>query len=226
MIVIDISESLAPVNLGLPELSTGKPLFAGTLELMESVADIPFVGGHLALDFVNTAEERGDPQAREFVCSPSDLLTWAKRQGLPVNEIELSPEADAELARALAAREVLHDVFLSRVAGRPPSAAALRELGSLAAAAEGAGTLVSSASGGLDWTWPATELSSLRHHVVTEAVRLLYGPPDGRLKRCPGERCGWFFLDATKRGNRRWCSMTECGQDAKTLRRRARRAPA
>jgi predicted RNA-binding Zn ribbon-like protein len=56
---------------------------------------------------------------------------------------------------------------------------------------------------------------------VTAAVDLLGRDTTPRLKQCPGDRCGWFFLDTTKRGNRRWCAMSECGQDAKTARRRA-----
>ena len=44
------------------------------------------------------------------------------------------------------------------------------------------------------------------------------------IRQCPGDHCGWFFLDSTKRGNRRWCSMSECGQEAKTAQRRARSA--
>jgi predicted RNA-binding Zn ribbon-like protein len=58
---------------------------------------------------------------------------------------------------------------------------------------------------------------------VTSALDLLRDVPDARLKQCPGGNCGWLFLDTTKRGNRRWCSMSECGQDAKDERRRARR---
>jgi predicted RNA-binding Zn ribbon-like protein len=57
---------------------------------------------------------------------------------------------------------------------------------------------------------------------VTAAARLLAADPPPRLKQCPGDHCGWFFIDATKRGNRRWCSMSGCGQDAKSARRRGR----
>jgi predicted RNA-binding Zn ribbon-like protein len=58
---------------------------------------------------------------------------------------------------------------------------------------------------------------------VTSAVELLRSSPTGRLKECPGDRCGWLFLDTSKRGNRRWCSMSECGQEAKDEQRRALR---
>jgi len=56
--------------------------------------------------------------------------------------------------------------------------------------------------------------------MVTSAIELLHADPGSRLKQCPGEHCGWFFIDTTKRGNRRWCSMSDCGQEAKNLNRR------
>ncbi|MGH2486180.1 MAG: CGNR zinc finger domain-containing protein [Ktedonobacterales bacterium] len=27
------------------------------------------------------------------------------------------------------------------------------------------------------------------------------------MRECPGPRCGWLFLDTSKNGARRWCSM-------------------
>lgn len=42
---------------------------------------------------------------------------------------------------------------------------------------------------------------------------------DGRLDRIgqcdPDEGCGWLFLDTTRNGSRRWCSMDTCGSAAK-----------
>jgi predicted RNA-binding Zn ribbon-like protein len=38
--------------------------------------------------------------------------------------------------------------------------------------------------------------------------------------RCPGEGCGWLFLDT--RGRRRWCTMAVCGNRAKARRHAAR----
>jgi len=66
----------------------------------------------------------------------------------------------------------------------------------------------------------AIELSTVRHSAVTDALQLLAQPPTARLKQCPGDQCGWLFLDSTKRGNRRWCEMRKCGQEAKDHHRR------
>jgi predicted RNA-binding Zn ribbon-like protein len=61
--------------------------------------------------------------------------------------------------------------------------------------------------------------------VATSAVDLLTSPRLGRVKVCPAV-CGWLFLDTTKNGQRRWCSMQECGVEAKVRRQAERRRTA
>jgi predicted RNA-binding Zn ribbon-like protein len=41
-----------------------------------------------------------------------------------------------------------------------------------------------------------------------------------RVKACPGEDCGWLFMDRS--GRRRWCSMSSCGNRAKVRAHAAR----
>lgn len=185
---------------------------------MKSVPDLPLIGGHPALDFVNTAEERGHPQAGEALNTPADLLAWGRRYGL----LAEGAEGDSsELARAVQARELLYRLFLAQARGRPYGRADMERLTNLVAEAYGAGRLELT-TGTPDWSWPDSQLSTVRHAVVTAGLQLLQSPARSRVKQCPGAQCGWFFLDATRRGNRRWCSMAECGQEAKSARRRAR----
>ncbi|WP_311774685.1 CGNR zinc finger domain-containing protein [Streptomyces sp. AK010] len=49
----------------------------------------------------------------------------------------------------------------------------------------------------------------LRGAVLTED--LLTGDGLGRIRRCAGPGCGWFFLDRSRSGTRRWCSSDDCG---------------
>ena len=107
--------------------------------------------------------------------------------------------------------------------GTPPSRAQLDQLAALAAAAYAAAELRRDDTGAIEWRWRRTELSTVRHTAVTDAVQLLAQPPTPRLKQCPGDQCGWLFVDQTKRGNRRWCEMRKCGQEAKDDRRRRQR---
>jgi predicted RNA-binding Zn ribbon-like protein len=189
---------------------------------VQTIATLPFIAGHVALDFVNTAEERGHPDAGDALSTPADLQLWGRRHGL----ISRTTGADAhegELTGAREARELLYSLFFGRVHGTPDSKTDLARLGVLAAAAYGAARLQRAEDGSVDWHWSRSELSTIRHVAVTSAIDLLRSDPSPRLKQCPGEHCGWFFLDTTRRGNRRWCSMGECGQEAKDRRRRALR---
>jgi predicted RNA-binding Zn ribbon-like protein len=40
------------------------------------------------------------------------------------------------------------------------------------------------------------------------------------VKACPGDSCGWLFLDP--RGRRRWCIMATCGNRSKVRAHAAR----
>lgn len=192
---------------------------------MRSLEELQFVGGHVALDFVNTAEARGRAEAEDVLRTPADLMRWGERYGVLSGggQSELGSSAEAELRKAVEARELLYNLFVSRAHGGRPAESDLTRLARLAATAYRAGALARRAGGRITWSWTRNELSSVRHVAVTAAVDLLAGDQVQRLKQCPADQCGRFFIDMTKRGNRRWCSMSECGQEAKTTRRRTRR---
>lgn len=192
--------------------------FAG----VQPLAELPFVAGDVALDFVNTAELRGDPLAGDVLRTPSDLVRWGRRYGLLADD---APDADeAELRTALQTRELLYRLFAARVNGDSPADADLAALAAAVAEAHAAARLVAGDDGRLRWAWDPARPATIRNTAAAAAAELLQGDRVDRLKQCPGEHCGWLFIDATKRGNRRWCSMSECGQEAKTARRRRRRS--
>lgn len=187
---------------------------------VQSIRDIPFVGRNPALDFVNTAEERGHPQAGDALTSAADLRVWGVRYGLIARSGVRAALAEAEFEKAREARELLYTLFFGRVHHTPAPKAALTRLAQLGAEAYRAASLEMGHEGSLRWRWSRSELATVRHVAVTSAIELLGAPASPRLKQCPGPHCGWFFLDSTKRGNRRWCSMDDCGQEAKNLSRR------
>ena len=47
---------------------------------------------------------------------------------------------------------------------------------------------------------------------------LLAGPRLDRVRCCANPECGWLFLDDSRAGKRRWCSMQSCGNRAKARR--------
>jgi predicted RNA-binding Zn ribbon-like protein len=184
---------------------------------------MPFVAGHAALDFVNTAEERDHPKASDALLTAADLRLWGQRYGLLAEPAEPGEGDQAELRRARQARELLYALLFAHVHDRPVRQGDLDRLAQLTAAAYRAARLRPGEDGSVRWHWDRADLATVRHVAVTSAVDLLQAEDSPRLKQCPGDHCGWFFLDITKRGNRRWCRMSECGQEAKDAQRRARR---
>jgi predicted RNA-binding Zn ribbon-like protein len=197
---------------------------------MQTAAELPLVGGHVALDFINTAEQRGHPDAEDVLRAPADLRAWGRRLGLLTAGASAggptggeTGDGTDELARAVVARELLHSLFVARIEGAEPTRAQLAQLSAFAAEAQAAARLETTDDGRVEWRWAKSDLASVRHVAVTSAIELLRAEPTARLRQCPGDHCGWLFLDTSKRGNRRWCSMRECGQEAKDEQRRASR---
>ncbi|QHC57077.1 hypothetical protein GSU10_12170 [Rathayibacter tanaceti] len=60
--------------------------------------------------------------------------------------------------------------------------------------------------------------------IAREAVELLGSPAAGRLRRCAAAECRMLYLDTSRAGSRRWCSMQRCGNRAKVRAHRARAA--
>jgi predicted RNA-binding Zn ribbon-like protein len=54
--------------------------------------------------------------------------------------------------------------------------------------------------------------------VLWSAGDLIVSPERGRLRHCLNDQCGWLFMDDSKNGSRRWCSMQSCGNRAKAHR--------
>ena len=51
--------------------------------------------------------------------------------------------------------------------------------------------------------------------MAREAIELLGGPDGARIRQCQGPVCAILFLDTSRKGDRRWCSMSACGNRAK-----------
>lgn len=63
-----------------------------------------------------------------------------------------------------------------------------------------------------------TAAGSIPAGLALLAVQALYTLPPDRVRTCG--RCGWLFLDSSRGGRRRWCSMSTCGNREKANRHR------
>jgi predicted RNA-binding Zn ribbon-like protein len=198
-----------------------------------------FVGGQLALDFVNTASRREVGPLKERLNSYADLVDWAEQaHALPdlvPEELRQAaaqhPEAAAKVlddARTL--REALYRIFRAFSTSNDIRSAAAADMALLNAVFRRANehrTLccqrVAPNSHGaptFDWRWDdcGAELDRVLWPVTLAAADLVTRGDPQRIKECGGENCNWLFLDQSKNRSRRWCTMEDCGSKVKAKR--------
>jgi predicted RNA-binding Zn ribbon-like protein len=195
----------------------------------------PFlVGGHLALDFLNSIASPKDVPV-EWLRDGRDLVDWLEQANVIAGEVaarfRLSKDQralDGVAGRAREFRDWLRG-FVTRHLGKPLTPAATKVLGPLNELLAGdTGYPVVEAAGGEQalrlrrvrrWDSPEELL-----HPVAEAAADLICSVDFRLIRaCEGSVCSLLFLDRTKAHGRRWCRMAVCGNRAKAAAHRARK---
>jgi predicted RNA-binding Zn ribbon-like protein len=196
------------------------------------------VGGHPALDLVNTVTPRlrGGAAEHDYLTSPADLLAWSRRIDLvddrDLGAVEgiwrMAPElAEKALRATLEIREATYDVLAPRAAGVVTGPGLERSLGAAfellmlrwsAAAARsmlvpGAG----SSPGVAELVVGTSPAQLIPDRLVVAAVELVRTVDVRQLRACPVEEggCGWLFLDRSRNGSRRWCAMEDCGTRAK-----------
>ena len=164
----------------------------------------------LCLDFANTRYWRGQAAPTETLNSPADLAAWTKTPKA------LSPK---EFEQAIALRETIYRLFDAQTQGKTAGARDLEALNTALALAP-ARTSLKRNRGGYEWDVDARSATAraLLAPVLWSAGDLLAGPRLDRVRRCANPECGWLFLDDSRAGKRRWCSMSACGNRAKARR--------
>lgn len=202
-----------------------------------NVDTLKHVGGHPALDFVNTVYRWiGEGPQREYLRDYADLLRWSRdAQVLDANEFRAlargaaaAPPAAARVHHdALLLRRAIHDVFQAGIAGRVPDESQMRVLQVWHQRALRRRNVQADRQGRLTYGWdfdpdaPPLEMPLLK--LTLGAIDLAIDAEPGRLKECPAQPgCGWLFYDSSKNRSRRWCDMQDCGNTAKARRHYAR----
>jgi predicted RNA-binding Zn ribbon-like protein len=184
------------------------------------------IGGDAVLDLVNTfagwdrptaPSAPSAPSAREYLQSYDHLVLWSASVGM-VADADVSPlrragrrdpaAADEVLHRAKELRSSVHDLLLDQDA--TATATALRAVQEIASSAIAAARL--------RWEPPATlefaeGVQRPLHQIAWHCLLFLGTAEATHVRACPGQDCGWLFID--RAGRRRWCRMEWCGNRAK-----------
>jgi predicted RNA-binding Zn ribbon-like protein len=176
-----------------------------------------FRGGSLPLDFAATLAARLRPEPRDLLTEPDDLARWFVAAGLAKQRPKVAAHV---LQRARELREAIYRLAIARVRRRPFPEADRALLNRRAAGATPAPHL--DRNGSASTTGSASEFLSL---IARAAVELFGSAAGDRIRQCEGEGCALLFVDTSRSGARRWCSMAGCGNKAKVASFRARSAP-
>ncbi len=193
------------------------------------------IGGNAALDFVNTASNwSSEPVDR--LGGAEGLAKWVQVAGLLdehdqkvlAREINDDPKAAARFFDdAIELRSALYRIFNAAASGASAEAADIALLNDWRTRSARHCEIRQEAGvfrRGCTEEAPAQE-RAMRLIVDAAEDLLLYGRLE-RLRGCGGEQCEWMFLDLSKNGRRRWCSMATCGNDHKVKQFRKRKKKA
>jgi predicted RNA-binding Zn ribbon-like protein len=181
----------------------------------------------LCLDFANTLSYRGG-DAEESIHDFGQLVRWCAANGLLTADgcervlrwSDTHPEQAAAIyADAIAIREASYRIFFAIAARRPPEPRAVAAVNRALTAAPARRMLVRG-NKGFGWQIDRDGFSApaLLAPVLWSAGDLMVSPDTIRLRHCSNDQCLWLFLDGSKNGSRRWCSMQACGNRAKAHR--------
>ena len=192
------------------------------------------VAGHVALDLVNTFDNRfSETGPEELLASYDDLLRFASQSGLltgrQAKKLKRLDASEAERAEVLhevkTLRETLAAIAYAQLDGKDLSASALVTLEDYFRQASFHRHLTADQLRPV-WSWRGLDCQVVAPLwlFAQAAVDFLLSDRFSQLRCCASETCRWLFLDASKNQSRRWCDMKVCGNRMKAKRFYARKA--
>ncbi|MBL1080662.1 CGNR zinc finger domain-containing protein [Streptomyces actinomycinicus] len=168
----------------------------------------PLTGEPLALDLLNTRWNK-EGVTQDLLADPEGLAVWLGSNGL-AGAHPASPEVLGHLREAREAIKAAVDGADERAV---PLVDAVLAHGRIRARLTATGPAEEAEFADPAWgpAWLAAR----------DYLELLTRAPE-RIRTCAGGACILYFLDTSRNGTRRWCSMAACGNRAKASRHYAR----
>ncbi|MEV4617393.1 CGNR zinc finger domain-containing protein [Asanoa sp. NPDC049573] len=173
--------------------------------------------GAVCLDFAHSGGE-GRYAVFETLHEPADLAEWLSAP--PLGAVLTVPVSPADLTAARTLRQAIWEAAHARAAGQPLPTAAVAAINRAARAAPLQPALTTDTTA----TWaPPVRATQALSTMAREMIELLSGPLADRIRECASDNCPLVFVDSSRPGARRWCSMERCGNRHKLRALRARR---
>jgi predicted RNA-binding Zn ribbon-like protein len=185
------------------------------------------VGGHVVLDLVNTVTGRTS-RPTDWLEDYDRVLEWAALtdafdpdtlQTLDRLCIRDAKAAARALQRLRELREAVYEVVAAAICAETAATHALSSLERHWKSAVSAARLTfSDGRTALRLDTESSGLDYPRHLIALSAFDLMRTLPLDRTRECASPRCTTIFVDSSRGGQRRWCDMGTCGNQAKSRR--------
>ncbi len=178
-----------------------------------------FRGGRPCLDFVATVVGRyRDPV--DQLATAAEVGRWLQEAGLVLDV------PDVRMSDIIAVHELREAIYrlIHPETRATPAAEDIRAVNHFASHESLHPVLASNARAATNSSpHPVQACLSM---VARDAIQLLASPDLDSVRECSRAQCSVLFLDSSRSGQRRWCDMTRCGNQAKATRHRRRKLPA
>jgi predicted RNA-binding Zn ribbon-like protein len=178
------------------------------------VLDFRF-GGRVSLDLVWTLAQRSWAPA-ELLATPQALGRWLVAAGL----LDQPPGVPVELlGQARELREAIHRAVRAHIT---PAGLPAEDVAVINQQARRPPLMPQLAPDGRITLAAAEPAAAALATIAWDAVDLLANADPHRLRECARPGCSLLFLDTSRPGRRRWCSMARCGSAVNSSRYRTR----
>jgi predicted RNA-binding Zn ribbon-like protein len=189
-----------------------------------------FIGGHPAVDFVNSIEWRAQSGEIDHIGSYERFLVWMSRASLlsdlRIRELRQRAARNRSLTakiwrEAARFRVAAHSLLTAKANGRRLARPDLERVDYFCGRAHRNRGLAC-VQDQVTWRWTVGDLRQPLWVTAYSTADLLVSPQLRRLRVCANQPCDWLFLDFSRNGQRRWCQMETCGNLSKVRRYRAK----
>jgi predicted RNA-binding Zn ribbon-like protein len=198
------------------------------VKAMALPARFELLAGNVALDFINTLDNRPSAEPTELLADYRELVNFAQQSKIISaddadylrRQVSHRPrDAEAALRETHKLREALHEIVsaLMKKRNAPKAAMDAMNAGLHQAALH---SRLAQVHGGCELQFDSTTSSfrSMMWPIAQAAAALLTSSDITMVRACSSPTCQWLFLDTSRNHHRRWCSMKLCGNRTKVRR--------
>lgn len=183
-----------------------------------------WIANNLALDLANTLAVNDNGRQMDLLATLDDLLAW-------VVEGDLAPETAAARVKnmlnpdqkkkmvelAVGFRSEMKVMAKALANGKPVPRSVVARINEVLGQKEGHFEVVQTSKGYKQkFQVKMNNVTDFLLPIAEAAMNLLCYGDLSRVKKCERDGCVLYFYDTSKPGHRRWCSMSACGNRAKS----------